>query len=197
MESVDDPDVVSGSDESPSSSSPDETPGESESQQQAPSSQPSPLRQYVESFDQETMIEMAKIVSLEGAALVERQTTALFGDLKSLQQEMQVRVPCCEDAVLGIAGSVFLAGGLIHCSCLLWRLERDMQLGLQLGSKGAGVLSFFKHFPCPFPFVKSADSDVGCNAVTICCSQACYCMCRLGFGTLLCSGNQCQRCSWQ
>ena len=36
------------------------------------------------------MIEMAKIVSLEGAALVERQTTALFGDLKSLQQEMQV-----------------------------------------------------------------------------------------------------------
>jgi hypothetical protein len=36
-------------------------------------------------------VETARIVSQEGAALVERQTTALFGDIKQLTQEMQVR----------------------------------------------------------------------------------------------------------
>lgn len=47
------------------------------------------LRQYVESFDQETMIATARLVTVEGAALVERQTKALFGDVKTLQSQMQ------------------------------------------------------------------------------------------------------------
>lgn len=47
------------------------------------------LRQYVESFDQETMIATARLVTTEGAALVERQTKALFGDVKTLQSQMQ------------------------------------------------------------------------------------------------------------
>ena len=47
---------------------------------------------YVEAFDQETMVEMTRVVSAEGAALVEAQTSALFGDLKQLQRQMQV--PC-------------------------------------------------------------------------------------------------------
>lgn len=47
------------------------------------------LRQYVESFDQETMVSTARLVTGEGAALVERQTKALFGDVKALQAEMQ------------------------------------------------------------------------------------------------------------
>ncbi len=50
------------------------------------------LRRYVESFDQSTMIEMARMVTSEGAALVERQCHALFGDLKALQAEMQAAV---------------------------------------------------------------------------------------------------------
>ena len=35
------------------------------------------LRRYVESFSQAAMVETARIVSAEGAALVERQTSAL------------------------------------------------------------------------------------------------------------------------
>lgn len=33
---------------------------------------------------------MTRVVSAEGAALVEAQTSALFGDLKLLQRQMQV-----------------------------------------------------------------------------------------------------------
>jgi hypothetical protein len=47
------------------------------------------LRKYVESFDQEAMMATARLVTREGAALVERQTEALFGDAKKLQAEMQ------------------------------------------------------------------------------------------------------------
>jgi hypothetical protein len=50
----------------------------------------SALRKYIEGFDQATMIDTARVVSAEGAALVERQTTALFGDIKELTQQMQV-----------------------------------------------------------------------------------------------------------
>ena len=35
-------------------------------------------------------LEMTRVVSAEGAALVEAQTSALFGDLKQLQRQMQV-----------------------------------------------------------------------------------------------------------
>lgn len=38
------------------------------------------------------MVETARIVSAEGAALVERQTTALMGDIKKLQLEVQEAV---------------------------------------------------------------------------------------------------------
>jgi hypothetical protein len=58
----------------------------------------SALRRYVEGFDQATMIETARVVSAEGAALVERQTSALFGDIKELTKQMQ-------DAVGGGVGS--------------------------------------------------------------------------------------------
>lgn len=52
-------------------------------------SQKSALRKYVESFDQATMVETARVVSVEAAALVERQASALFGDIKKLTQQMQ------------------------------------------------------------------------------------------------------------
>ena len=38
----------------------------------------------------QAMVETARIVSAEGAALVERQTTALMGDIKKLQSQIQV-----------------------------------------------------------------------------------------------------------
>jgi hypothetical protein len=59
----------------------------------------SALRRYVESFDQETMMETARLVTLESATLTERQTQALFGDIKALQRNMQ-------DAVGQDAGSM-------------------------------------------------------------------------------------------
>ncbi|KAF6254514.1 hypothetical protein COO60DRAFT_1703295 [Scenedesmus sp. NREL 46B-D3] len=52
----------------------------------------SALRKYIEGFDQATMIDTARVVSAEGAALVERQTTALFGDIKELTRQMQEAV---------------------------------------------------------------------------------------------------------
>lgn len=41
---------------------------------------------------QAAMVETARIVSAEGAALVERQTSALLGDIKKLTVQLQVRV---------------------------------------------------------------------------------------------------------
>jgi hypothetical protein len=46
------------------------------------------LRRYVEAFDAETLAQTARIVSLEGVALVERQTTGLFGSIDALSQQM-------------------------------------------------------------------------------------------------------------
>ncbi|KAK9820618.1 hypothetical protein WJX72_012335 [[Myrmecia] bisecta] len=59
----------------------------------APGARPkSALRKYIESFNQETMVEMTRLVSAEGAALVEMQTSALFGNLSVLQKQMQEAV---------------------------------------------------------------------------------------------------------
>lgn len=44
------------------------------------------LKEYIASFDQQTLQETARMVSLEGAALVERQTTGLFGKIADLQK---------------------------------------------------------------------------------------------------------------
>jgi len=56
------------------------------------SSQPPPpkasLRRYVESFDSEQLSNTARIVSAEAGALVERQTTGLFGSVEALQRQM-------------------------------------------------------------------------------------------------------------
>lgn len=52
------------------------------------------LREYIDSFDRETMIATARIMSKEGANLLDRQNRALWGDVNQLQQEMQeVRLP--------------------------------------------------------------------------------------------------------
>eukprot|EP00192_Tetraselmis_astigmatica_P024558 CAMPEP_0117695560 /NCGR_PEP_ID=MMETSP0804-20121206/28201_1 /TAXON_ID=1074897 /ORGANISM="Tetraselmis astigmatica, Strain CCMP880" /LENGTH=408 /DNA_ID=CAMNT_0005509633 /DNA_START=400 /DNA_END=1623 /DNA_ORIENTATION=+ len=50
------------------------------------------LKEYVESFDQAMLMETAQVLTIEAAALVERQTTALFGDIKALQQQMSEAV---------------------------------------------------------------------------------------------------------
>ena len=43
---------------------------------------------------------MARLVSTEGASLIERQTAALFGDLQQLHQQMQVGREACLPVVV-------------------------------------------------------------------------------------------------
>jgi uncharacterized membrane protein YgcG len=94
MEVADDPDSA------PSSLEEDEAGeqqprGRREQQQPPPPRDASPtargptLRAYIERFDPATMAQTARVVSVEGAAVVERQTTALFGDVKQLTRAMQ------------------------------------------------------------------------------------------------------------
>ena len=47
------------------------------------------LRKYIESFDKAMMVQMASVVSREGLNVLERQTKALWGDAKLLQEQMQ------------------------------------------------------------------------------------------------------------
>lgn len=86
--SVDDLDTPSPSSSSSSSSSSSDASASGATSGQSKSA----LRKYVESFDEDTMKEMARMVSKEGSDLVERQTIGLFGDIKKLQQEMQEAV---------------------------------------------------------------------------------------------------------
>lgn len=47
------------------------------------------LKQYIQNFDQSTLAATARIVSMEGVQVAERQTGALFGSIEELQREMQ------------------------------------------------------------------------------------------------------------
>lgn len=48
------------------------------------------LRQYVDTFGQDTIQEMARVVSQEAATIIEMQSVALFGDYRLLQEQMEV-----------------------------------------------------------------------------------------------------------
>lgn len=66
------------------------------------------LKGYMERFDQATLQETARLVSVEGMALVERQTIGLFGKISDLQR--WGAVPACDhghgrDSHHGSAGS--------------------------------------------------------------------------------------------
>ena len=50
------------------------------------------LKQYVQTFNGEILAKTARIVSLEGVALAERHTGALFGSLEELQKELMEAV---------------------------------------------------------------------------------------------------------
>lgn len=49
------------------------------------------LKDYVDKFSPETVQEMARIVSQEAAQLIDMQASALFGDYRQLQEQMQVK----------------------------------------------------------------------------------------------------------
>lgn len=63
--------------------------GNAQASQDADGGGTSTLKQYIQSFDQQTLAETARIVSLEGVLLAERQTGALFGAVEDLAREMQ------------------------------------------------------------------------------------------------------------
>lgn len=76
--------------------------------QEAPKVARGVLKKYIEGFDQQTLVQMAQLVTLEGGALVELQTQALFGDLPALQKQMQVES----------ASPVFLSRQALGIKCL-------------------------------------------------------------------------------
>jgi hypothetical protein len=49
----------------------------------------SKLQEYIETFDQQTLQETAKILYKEGSTLFESQTRGLFGDINELQEEIR------------------------------------------------------------------------------------------------------------
>jgi hypothetical protein len=67
-------------------------PSEDEESKQQQQPKKGVLRDYIESFDQQTLADTARLVSAEGQALVETQSTALFGDVKQLTRQMQEAV---------------------------------------------------------------------------------------------------------
>jgi hypothetical protein len=85
-------DSVESSDDPDAAVPPEPMPGSEEQGAALVTRRKGALRKYVESFDQEAMLATARLVTAEGAALVERQTKALFGDVKGLQSEMQSAV---------------------------------------------------------------------------------------------------------
>jgi hypothetical protein len=69
-----------------------EVPDEQAAEAYAETKKQKSLKDYVHSFDSQTLENMAQIVSTEGKVLAERQTGALFGRVEDLQQEMQTAV---------------------------------------------------------------------------------------------------------
>lgn len=89
---------VPDSEETASSSPETSSSSELSPSKEAPKPSKGALKKYIENFDKQTVVEMARLVSMEGAALVELQTQALFGDLTLLQRQMQVLMDhmwCC------------------------------------------------------------------------------------------------------
>lgn len=74
--------------DSPSTSS-GPSPGKKRSSGTGSTAKPA-LVKYMEQFDHGTLLEMTRIVSKEGSELIERQISALFGDINELQTQMQV-----------------------------------------------------------------------------------------------------------
>lgn len=80
------------------------------------------------------MVEMARVVSVEGGALVERQTSALFGDIKRLSLQMQeavgTEIESAEELMARVANAIekekvrsamrwFAASGRLLCGVYL------------------------------------------------------------------------------
>ena len=83
------------------------------------------LRQYVDSFGQETVQEMARIVSQEAATLIEMQTGALFGNYRALQEQMEVCLCFGNSAVIAglktASDTTATYRGLWVATSSLWR----------------------------------------------------------------------------
>ena len=68
-------------------------------------------------------MEMTRVVSAEGAALVEAQTSALFGDLKRLQRQMQVRARLPRNTPSTPGSTQACLRRTVLCHCLMWLLS--------------------------------------------------------------------------
>jgi len=92
-DSSEDDDGPSSSEQPSSSSTSGSSSSSGSSSNRMPQKKPkSALRSYVEQFDQAAMVNTARIVSAEGGSLVERQTSAVLGDIKKLTAQIQAAV---------------------------------------------------------------------------------------------------------
>ena len=95
------------------------------------------LRQYVESFDQQTLAETAQMVTQEAATITERQVGSVFGNLMELQMEMMKVVG--EDAqsaeeLMGRVQKAVEAGSVQSLSMTYGSLRRVVLEAVAFGS---------------------------------------------------------------
>lgn len=95
------------------------------------------LRQYVESFDQQTLAETAQVVTQEAATITERQVGSVFGNLMELQMEMMKVVG--EDAqsaeeLMGRVQKAVEAGSVQSLSMTYGSLRRVVLEAVAFGS---------------------------------------------------------------
>ena len=84
----------------------------------------------MESFDGETLSATARIVSLEGVALVERQTTGLFGSIEFLSKQMSEAIgediSSAEEFMIRMRNAI--ASGAIESIALPYAQQRRVVL---------------------------------------------------------------------
>ncbi len=85
-------DLTSDAESAPSNPITEDGIGGKEMVQAATPTKSGKLREYIEKFDQTTLLEMSRMLSQESVAIVETQTSALFGDIRKLQEQMQSAV---------------------------------------------------------------------------------------------------------
>ena len=119
------------------------------------------LKGYIEEFDAATMAAMARVVSSEGAALVDAQVRALFGDLSELQKQMAEAVGddarSMEDLMLRVRKAV--ADGTVETLALTAGTQR--RAVLEAVAYGAFLRDVENHVDSEYGLLTPAPSSPG------------------------------------
>jgi len=116
------------------------------------------LKDYIEAFDQATMLEMTRVVSAEGGALVEAQVSALFGDLGALGRQMAEAVGADAESMEDLMGRVqkAVADGTVETVALTAGTQR--RAVLEAVAYGAFLRDVETHVGEAYPALLTAAS---------------------------------------